>query len=147
MARDHSIWLDMESNRKLDRVSMHFSIEARSPFQDERVISIASTERERIIKDSGTKNILWKTYPELETLGIRKDKEGFISPVGHWLRSNQNLVDDSLKFLRAQRIFIPSFLDTYKNAAFEKDFRRIKQLWHLVVWAKWTQIHDSTGVA
>lgn len=147
MARDHSIWLDMESNRKLDRVSMHFSIEARSPFQDERVISIASTERERIIKDSGTKNILWETYPELETLGIRKDKEGFISPVGHWLRSNQNLVDDSLKFLRAQRIFIPSFLDTYKNAAFEKDFRRIKQLWHLVVWAKWTQIHDSTGVA
>ena len=147
MARDHSIWLDMESNRKLDRISMHFSIEARSPFQDERVVSMARTEREEIVKDSGTKKMLWDLYPELETLGIRKDKEGFISPVGHWLRGNQQLVDDSLKFLIAQRVFVPSFLDTFKNAAFEKDFRRIKQLWHLVVWAKWAQIHHSTGVA
>jgi asparagine synthetase B (glutamine-hydrolysing) len=126
---------------------MHFSIEARSPFQDERIISIARTEREEIVKDSGTKKLLRELYPELETLGIRKDKEGFISPVGHWLRGNQQLVDDSLKFLRAQRVFVPSFLDTFKNAAFEKDFRKIKQLWHLVVWAKWAQIHHSTGVA
>ena len=139
MARDHAIWLDMESNRKLDRVSMHFSIEARSPFQDERVIAIAAKERKKITRNSGTKKLLWDTYPELERLGVRKDKEGFVSPVGHWLRHNQKLVEESLKFLSTQKNFQPSTVLSYQTAPFEKDFRKIKQLWHLVVWAKWIQ--------
>jgi asparagine synthase (glutamine-hydrolysing) len=143
MARDHAIWLDMESNRKLDRISMHFSIEARSPFQDERVIAIAANERKNIITNSVTKKLLWDSYPELEKLGVRKDKEGFISPVGHWLRHNQKLVEDSLKFLSAQKHFRPNTLLSYQTAPFGKDFRKIKQLWHLVVWAKWIQGRQS----
>jgi len=143
MARDHAIWLDMESNRKLDRISMHFSIEARSPFQDERVIAIAANERKNIITNSGTKKLLWDSYPELEKLGVRKDKEGFISPVGHWLRHNQKLVEDSLKFLSAQKNFRPNTVLSYQTAPFGKDFRKIKQLWHLVVWAKWIQGRQS----
>lgn len=43
MFRDHQVWLAMESNRKLDRISMHYSIEARSPFQDDRVINWADS--------------------------------------------------------------------------------------------------------
>lgn len=139
MARDHQIWLDMESNRKLDRISMYFSIEARSPFQDERVISIALREKEQILKSAGSKSLLWHLYPELENLGVRKDKEGFISPVGHWLRSNPKLVNESLAYLSNQKAFNRNTVLAYRDAPYLSNFRRIKQLWHLVVWAQWHQ--------
>jgi asparagine synthase (glutamine-hydrolysing) len=145
MERDRMIWLDMESNRKLDRISMFFSIEARSPFQDERVTSVALSKRDQIVRESGTKNLLWKSYPELETLGVRRDKEGFISPVGHWLRNNQKLVEHSIRILINEKVFVSSVLNSYKYAAFESDFRRIKQLWHLVALAKWLEVNSLIG--
>jgi hypothetical protein len=41
MSTDFQISLPMESNRRLDRISMYHSIEARSPFQDRIVVGAA----------------------------------------------------------------------------------------------------------
>ena len=139
MKRDHKIWLGMESNRKLDRVSMHFSIEARSPFQDERVISW--TDRHLKLSDvtSGDKRKLWECYPELQNLGVRNDKAGFISPVGHWLRKNPSLINESINYLSKKSKFNSLYIDKLKNSPGAGDYRKIKQLWHLIVWSQWAQ--------
>jgi asparagine synthase (glutamine-hydrolysing) len=87
---DRAIWLSMESNRKLDRISMHNSIEARSPFQDDLLILLAG----RLMEDSNYRNLnkdlLRKQFKQLHALGVRDDKAGFTSPLGHWIRKNQD---------------------------------------------------------
>jgi asparagine synthase (glutamine-hydrolysing) len=140
MKRDHEIWLAMESNRKLDRISMKYSIEARSPFQDDRVIEWANSYMVQNRYKKLSKEILWKTYPELSELGVRKDKAGFTSPVGHWLRGNPNLVKESLDYLSRDTRFNKRGLDFYREAPQRGQYRELMQLWTLVVLSTWLQI-------
>ena len=140
MKRDHEIWLAMESNRKLDRISMKYSIEARSPFQDDRVIDWAYSYMVQNRYKKLSKEILWKTYPELSELGVRRDKAGFTSPVGHWLRGNPNLVRESLDNLSKDDRFNKHGLDYYREAPQRGQYRELMQLWTLVVLSTWLQI-------
>jgi asparagine synthase (glutamine-hydrolysing) len=137
MMRDHKIWLPMESNRKLDRVSMAYSIEARSPFQDDRVINWA---RQDMIK-SGFRQMgkvaLWDAYPEMRQIGTRNDKAGFTSPVGHWLRGNPELVSRSIQILTRDKRFSRSELTRMQDAPSRGNYRELMQLWSLVVLATW----------
>jgi asparagine synthase (glutamine-hydrolysing) len=142
MKRDHEIWLAMESNRKLDRISMRYSIEARSPFQDDRVIEWANSYMVQNRYKKLSKEILWKTYPELSELGVRKDKAGFTSPVGHWLRGNPNLVKESLDYLSRDTRFNKRGLDFYREAPQRGQYRELMQLWTLVVLSTWLQIEN-----
>ena len=141
MKRDHEIWLSMESNRKLDRISMFNSIEARSPFQDNRIIGWArekfSTEGKRQLN----KVDLWNAYPELNSLGVRKDKAGFTSPVGHWLRKNPQLVSSSLSFLAKDGRFRSEGLMYLSDAPQRGKYRELMQLWTLVVLSTWLQLN------
>jgi len=142
MKRDHEIWLAMESNRKLDRISMNYSIEARSPFQDDRVIDWANSYMVQNRYRKLSKEILWKTYPELNELGVRRDKAGFTSPVGHWLRGNPNLVKESLDYLSTDARFNKHGLDYYREAPQRAQYRELMQLWTLVVLSTWLQIEN-----
>ena len=139
MKRDHEIWLAMESNRKLDRISMRFSIEARSPFQDDRVVHWAKEDFSKSNFRKVSKVELWKSYPELKEFQVRNDKAGFTSPVGHWLRSNPSLVSNCLNFLANDSRFIPSSLDFYREAPHRGNYRELMQLWTLIVLATWFQ--------
>ena len=142
MKRDHSIWLAMESNRKLDRISMNYSIEARSPFQDKRVIEWANSDMRRTRYKNLSKVALWREYPELGDLGVRRDKAGFTSPVGHWLRANPKLVLDSLEFLSRDSRFSKTGLSYYQDAPQRGRYRELMQLWTLTVLATWLQTDD-----
>ena len=142
MKRDHEIWLAMESNRKLDRISMNYSIEARSPFQDDRVIDWANSYMVQNRYRKLSKEILWKIYPELNELGVRRDKAGFTSPVGHWLRGNPNLVKESLDYLSRDTRFNKHGLDYYREAPQRGQYRELMQLWTLVVLSTWLQIEN-----
>jgi len=140
MVRDHQVWLAMESNRKLDRISMHYSIEARSPFQDDRVINWANSYMDVHKHKKLSKIALWEQYPELKTLGVRSDKAGFTSPVGHWLRANPALVRSSLEFLSRDERFNPTELHYLTDAPQRGKYRELMQLWSLVVLATWMQL-------
>jgi len=142
MKRDHAIWLAMESNRKLDRISMHYSIEARSPFQDERVIDWANSYMRRTRHRNLSKAVLWQEYPELGDLGVRREKAGFTSPVGHWLRANPKLVINSLDILARDSRFSKTGLSFYQDAPERGRYRELMQLWTLVVLATWLQIDE-----
>jgi asparagine synthase (glutamine-hydrolysing) len=137
MDRDRKIWLAMESNRRLDRTSMYYSIEARSPFQDKEILEWAHAYMLRNRFSSLGKKPLWEAYPELSSLGITKNKLGFTSPVGHWLRKNPAMVKDSLEFLTLDERFNAKELKYYLGAPQRGNYRELMQLWSLVVLAKW----------
>ena len=140
---DRNVWLSMESNRKLDRISMNYSIEARSPFQDERVIARGLLEMRNEKFTNLNKKILWELFPEVEEIGVRKDKTGFISPVGHWLRSNPKLVQESISFLSASDHFNKNELNRYIQAPASGNYRKIMQLWSLVVLSRWMELNEE----
>lgn len=137
MQRDSSIWLTNESNRKLDRISMAFSIEARSPFQDERVIKNSNRVMQQSGFQSHEKKSLREMFPELSKFGVRDDKAGFISPVGHWLRTNPQLVNTGLDAVMNSGFFNRDEVFRRRRDQFSGDFERIRQLWSLVVLGYW----------
>lgn len=143
MKKDHEIWLSMESNKKLDRISMAFSIEARSPFQDENVISYAEEAMKQKNFMVFNKKILRDEFPELNRLPVKTEKVGFTSPIGHWMREDPDFVNDSIVYLSNLHEFDASYLAKFKGAQFRGDYRTNMQLWTLVVYANWLMVKNE----
>ena len=137
MLGDLAIWLTMESNRKLDRVSMWHSIEARSPFQDEQLIAKGLTLMQAGKYKILGKKMLVEQFPEVQVLGYNREKYGFISPVGHWLRSNQSFVSDCMKILEKELSFEKKELIELQKSPNMGDFHGITRLWNLLVLSAW----------
>lgn len=139
LQRDSNLWLVNESNRKLDRISMEYSIEARSPFQDDDVIALGQQlmgeENYKLLN----KKILRDVFPETVNLGVRDDKAGFTSPVGHWLRANPDFLADSLRRLNNFEIFSNSYLETLITAPRTGSYQKIMQSWTLLVFSRWIE--------
>lgn len=143
MRRDSLIWLNNESNRKIDRISMAFSVEARSPFQDIKVIQ----QGRDLMADSKFRNldkeILRSLYPEVLAAGVRRDKAGFISPVGHWLRSYPEIIEIAFESLHDVGIFKHEELNGRKRDQFSGNFHKIRQLWSLVILGYWFRMSSA----
>ena len=140
MIKDLLNWLTMESNKKLDRISMWYSIEARSPFQSESVVGQGLNEMAKFKFSKLNKKILIETFPDLYNLPINKAKMGFISPVGHWLRHNEDLVGDSVNYLSSKFNYDKKELIRLAESPKKKNYEEIRFLWSLIVFCKW---HDS----
>ncbi len=143
MQRDHEIWLSMESNRKLDRISMSFSLEARSPFQDENIINFAYSAMKRGEWRLLNKRILRDEFPEIMNLPIKGEKVGFTSPVGHWMREDPSFVNKSLDLLCELEEFNGEYISSFKDSQFRGDYRINMQLWTLVVYANWIKLQRN----
>jgi asparagine synthase (glutamine-hydrolysing) len=143
MQRDHEVWLSMESNKKLDRISMAFSIEARSPFQDENVIKFAELAMKRTNYKVLNKKILRDEFPELKNLPVKTEKVGFTSPVGHWMRESSKFVNESIEYLSNRQEFNASYLEKYRDAQFRGDYRTNMQLWTLFIYANWLMVQNE----
>ncbi len=73
-----------------DRNSMHFSLEARVPFLDYRLVErTLATKSEMIIKNGMTKHILRQAMKGIlpEEIRLRQDKIGFGTPQDEWFRT------------------------------------------------------------
>lgn len=141
MFRDLRTWLSMESNRKLDRVSMWNSIEARSPFQAEKVINYGFKQMENEYFNYRPKALLLEAFPKLKLLPVNSEKAGFISPVGDWLRSNPKLVQESLTTLPKILPFEKNGLKSLSRAAQNGDYTELKLLWSLVILNYWLEMN------
>lgn len=145
LSRDSKIWLANESNRKLDRISMEYSIEARSPFQDDFVISKSKSMMGKLDFRVLNKELLRSEFPEVEKLGVRKDKAGFTSPVGHWLRNNKEFLASSLNELNHYGVFTERYLRKLNSAPDSGSYQFIMQAWTSLVFARWLR-SISNGV-
>jgi asparagine synthase (glutamine-hydrolysing) len=141
MIRDLVTWLSSESNRRLDRVSMNYSIEARSPFQSELVIGTGYNEMKNNKFKDLKKNILIKNIDGISNLPLINKKTGFTSPLGYWLRSNSKLIDISLEQVRSHIFIRDKDLNLLKSSATRMDSYNFKILWSLIVLAKWFELN------
>ena len=137
MLKDLSIWLSMESNRKLDRISMWNSIEARSPFQSENLLNLAYSRLKNDNYVNLDKALLKDSVLGLKALPILDNKTGFISPLGHWIRSNPGLVLDSIVHLKQILPFNESGLGKIIKSFQENKHQDFKLIWSLIVLSNW----------
>ena len=142
MFKDLKTWLPMESNRKLDRISMWHSIEARSPFQSERVIGAGYRKMQDFDFLKVKKEILIDNFPEVKNYPTLPSKYGFISPLGYWLRNNPELIKNSLDSITQYLPFESSRLSVLSHAASNRNFNDFKLLWSLIVLNRWFVINS-----
>lgn len=136
------LWLENDSNVKVDRASMAYSVEVRSPFLDYRIIEFARTlpvsyRYQEGIKKKILKDILTEYIPENV---FNQPKKGFAIPLHHWIRKELKeeialeLSDDFLnrvpnldvsKFKKQLRLHLENKTDYTFN------------IWKLFVLAKW----------
>ena len=136
------LWLENDSNVKVDRASMAYSVEVRSPFLDYRVIEFARTLpikfrfhkkiRKRILKD------ILEDYIPKEVFD--QPKKGFSVPLGEWMRNE------------LKKEILTSLDDNFLNSVPHLDVKKFKQrlekhmnaeanyktnIWKLYVLRKW----------
>jgi asparagine synthase (glutamine-hydrolysing) len=85
---DQHEWLPHNLLAKVDRASMAFSLEARVPFLDHRIVEWAARVPDRLKIDAGrTKHVLREAFrDELPPEIPDREKQGFDLPLGAWIR-------------------------------------------------------------
>ena len=142
------LWLENDSNVKVDRASMAFSVEVRSPFLDYRIIEFARTlpvsyryssnVKKRILRD-----VLKKYIPEEV---FNHPKKGFSIPLGRWIREDlkseieDNLTDEILNGI--PNLNVPKFKKMYReHLEGKKD--NSSYIWRVYVLIKWLQKYQT----
>jgi len=88
LAADQHEWLPHNLLAKVDRSTMAFSLEARVPFLDHRMVEwVSRLEDSHRIAAGQTKAILRHTFrKELPDEILNRPKQGFDLPLGDWIR-------------------------------------------------------------
>ena len=142
------LWLENDSNVKVDRASMASSVEVRSPFLDYRIIEFArslpvkyrlnGSSRKRILRD-----ILSNYIPEPV---FDKPKKGFSVPLAAWIRDS--FKDEFSKYLKTDKLKHIENLDIAKTQRlFElhltTDVDYSSYLWRVFVLSKWIHLNKE----
>lgn len=142
------LWLENDSNVKVDRASMASSVEVRSPFLDFRIVEFArklpveyrfkGTIRKRILRD-----ILSDYIPENV---FNQPKKGFSVPLADWIRGP--LKDDFTAYLKKEKLIKIENLDTDKiqklfQLHLTKDVDYSSYLWRVYVLSKWIHLNNK----
>lgn len=143
------LWLENDSNVKVDRASMAYSVEVRSPFLDYRIVEFARTlpicfrfnkgSRKIILKD-----ILKEYIPEEV---FEAPKKGFSIPIGDWIRNE--LKDEFIKNLSDKHLNKINNLNIKKFKKLLEDHLSSKEdystyIWRVYVLSKWYQKNESS---
>ena len=136
------LWLENDSNVKVDRASMAYSVEVRSPFLDYRVIEFARTlpinyrfnkgVRKKLLRD-----ILKEYIPENV---FNQPKSGFSIPLGDWIREElkeefKNVLND--RFLDKLPNFDKEKFKNQFNQHLEGKMDYATNIWKVYVLAQW----------
>lgn len=148
MLLDSQTYLPDDLHCKVDRASMMFSLEARSPFMDINLIELALSMPQKFkLKGKKGKRILkdlsWELLPKDI---LNRPKKGFEVPIDNWMRNElrKDLEDCSRKeYLKEQGIFNPSItekiVDDYlNNELVDKKGQKINTvIWSFYIFQMW----------
>lgn len=131
---------------KVDRATMHYSIEARVPFLDHRIVEYAfnihpSLKIKNGIAKYPLKQILYKHLPQEL---FNRPKQGFSVPLAKWLKKEwAYLIDDYLTEENVNKAgfvkyeFVKQCIDRFRNG----DTYLYNRLWNLMVLHRWFLKH------
>jgi asparagine synthase (glutamine-hydrolysing) len=150
MATDIRTYLVDDILTKVDRASMAYSLEARVPLLDHRIVEFAARlPMEHKVHGGRTKHLLRKIlYRHVPREQIDRPKMGFGIPVNRWLRNELRPL--LAEFLNEERVRREGFLRPEGVARVVREHlsgRRDHQyrLWALLAFAMWVERYRPTS--
>ncbi|NNK72282.1 MAG: asparagine synthase (glutamine-hydrolyzing) [Flavobacteriaceae bacterium] len=147
---DLKTYLNWDINTKVDRATMAYSLESRSPLMDFRVVELArSFPTEFKIKKGNTKRILKDVlYQSVPSHIFDRPKAGFTMPFAHWFR--HELKDYVLDELNESGLGqIPGLKITEVSKRIDQhmtqSWNRYPLIWKLLVLKQWLN-KNGTGL-
>lgn len=127
---------------KVDRMSMAVSLEARVPFLDPELVSLAFRVPRRFKVDRGKTKRLLKRVAErhLPRNCVYRPKEGFSIPIKHWLNTTLRPVADRLlnpERLKREGLFRPDTVERLRREHAVGVANHSHLLWSLMVFQAW----------
>ncbi|MFD1552765.1 asparagine synthase (glutamine-hydrolyzing) [Putridiphycobacter roseus] len=143
---DQSMVLPYDMLTKVDRMSMRFSLEVRTPFLDHELVNyINSLPAEYKLNKNGRKQILMDAFAaDLPPNILKRPKKGFEIPIFDWLKEELDLAlkQDcfSATFIKRQNIFNYDYIcDLQKKWHLGTVGDGIYLVWTLIVFQNWWQ--------
>ncbi|TXE20244.1 asparagine synthase (glutamine-hydrolyzing) [Psychroserpens burtonensis] len=139
---DTKTYLNWDINTKVDRATMAFSLEARSPFLDHRVVDFANAlPTEFKMQDNNQKRILKDIlYQSVPKQFFDRPKAGFTMPFERWFRADlkeyvlSELNDEALKSIPCIDIKKVQFMI---EQHMDGSWNRYPLIWKLLVLKQW----------
>jgi asparagine synthase (glutamine-hydrolysing) len=146
--QDHMQYLDTGTYlpddilTKVDRATMAFSLEARSPFLDHRLVEFAWRLPRRLLTRDGSGKWLLKKFlgRYLARELFERPKQGFGVPVGSWLRGPlrdwaEDLLDENR--LKTEGLFDPNQVRRCWREHLAGKEAREAQIWAVLMFQSW----------
>lgn len=127
---------------KVDRASMHYSLETRVPFLDHRIVEFALNLSPKLKINNGVSKYLLKEilYQYIPKKYFERPKQGFSIPLENWLKSELNyLVQDYLNKAVVERAGMVKYEKVKQLVSgFMKGNNYLyNRIWQLIVLHKW----------
>ena len=125
MLLDMCSYLPNEILTKVDRASMKYALETRSPILDHRIIEYSFQIPQNFKYQNGIKKYILKdiAYELIPKELLDRPKKGFSVPVAKWMRGGnlkqQLMYFSSREFLQKQDIFVPDSMETFIKSFLE----------------------------
>lgn len=139
---DLKTYLNWDINTKVDRASMAYSLEARSPLQDYRIVEFARSLPTSYKYDNGVMKLILKEllYDYVPKEIFDRRKAGFTMPFAHWFR--HDLKDFVLEELKVSNIeTIPGINTNHVQRLLKEHMsgtrNRYGSIWSLLVLKQW----------
>jgi len=139
---DIKTYLNWEINTKVDRATMAYSLEARSPFMDHNIVEFSRSLPTNYKFDKGNKKRIVKDvlYDYLPKELFDRPKAGFTVPFSKWFKNElKDYVVDELNSKSLESIpsintkIVTSMIDQH----FKGTWNRSEVIWKLLVLKKW----------
>lgn len=139
---DLKTYLNWDINTKVDRASMAFSLESRSPLMDYRVVEFANTlPREYKMQGTDQKRILKSIlYDHVPKSFFDRPKSGFTMPFADWFRGS--LKDYVMDELSTENLNEIPYINTQKvkfriDQHMKNEWNRTPIIWKILVLRQW----------
>lgn len=142
LAIDYQTYLPDDILQKVDRASMTYSIEAREPYLDHRLIEWAATLPDEFKYHKGTKKYILKeiTHKYITKEMMDRPKMGFAIPIEKWLLNElkeivfQYLSEDRIT---KQGLFKAQEITKLKNGFYSGRKENALKIWYLLMFQMW----------
>lgn len=139
---DLKTYLNWDINTKVDRASMAYSLEVRSPFLDYRIVEFAKSLPVAFKYKNGNKKHILKDllYEDLPKEIFHRPKSGFTMPFSHWFRNSlKDYVLDELNENGLKAIPNLNVKETQEIIQQHMDgsWNRYPMIWSLLVLKQW----------
>jgi asparagine synthase (glutamine-hydrolysing) len=143
---DLNFYLQDDLLTKVDRASMHFSLETRVPYLDHRIIEFALNLSPDLKFKNGTSKYLLKEilYQYVPQKFFERPKQGFAIPLEKWLKKELRfLIEENLSKEVVERYGFVNYeyVKNIKTEFFKGENYFYNRIWILIVLHKWLQKH------